>query len=688
MEWMPSPMSNFSQWRVKVKDWLGRVQPSESVLLGGTALVVGLASGAAVWAFKKAIDLIHQLIFVDLSVILVPYGGWTVVILPVLGGLMVGGIIHFFIGEERYHGVAGIMEAVALAGGRLRYKRMPAKAIASAVSIGSGASVGPEDPSVQIGSNLGSMLGQWFHFSEDRTRALVAAGAASGIAAAFNAPIAGVFFALEIILGEISGSALGVVVISAVISAVFTQAVSGLEPAFHVPAYAFNSAWELPLYLVLGLLTGPVAALYTRMLYIMHDIFHDRVHLPRWMKPLLAGLIVGLVGVFLPQIFGVGYETIESILLGESMGVSLLLVLMIVKLVLTPVSIAGGFLGGVFAPSLFIGATLGGAFGKVASLVFPGMQIAPPAFAMVGMAAVLAGAVHAPLTAVILLFEMTHDYRIILPLMFSVVVSMLVSQRLEHDSVYNLGLARKGIRLERGRDVELLETITVSEVMQPAPFTLLETDKLTKASKLFLHTHHHGVPVVNDRDELVGIFTIQDLDRNETERWSTLSIGDVCTRNLIFTYPDETIGLALRRMGAQDVGRLPVVERNNPRHLVGLLRRADLARAYDAALTRRAAMRHRVHQVRLDASTPEVVSVIELVIESNTLCEGKQIKEIPWPRGCIIASLRRGSEVLIPHGDTQLNAGDVLAVVAEGNARILLTELGKAEKPINTDKPL
>lgn len=678
---MPALPIKSAQLRRKFLDWWDRLQPSESVLLGGTALVVGLLSGAAVWLFKEAIDLVHQLLLVDLVAILARFGNWTVIFIPILGGLIVGAIIHHFIGEERYHGVAGIMEAVALAGGRLRYKRLPAKAIASAVSIGSGASVGPEDPSVQIGSNLGSMLGQWFHFSEDRMRALVAAGAASGIAAAFNAPIAGVFFALEIILGEISGSAFGVVVISAVISAVFTQAVAGLEPAFHIPAYAFNSAWELPLYLVLGLLTGPVAAFYTRMLYFMHDIFRDRVHLPRWLKPLLAGLVVGTVGIFLPQIFGVGYETIESILLGESMRIGLLIGLMFAKLVLTPISIAGGFLGGVFAPSLFIGATLGGAFGQVASQVFPGLQIAPPAFAMVGMAAVLAGAVHAPLTAVILLFEMTRDYRIILPLMFAVVVSMLISQHLERDSVYNLGLARKGIRLERGRDVELLETITVKEVMQPAPFTLLESDKLIKASELFLQTHHHGVPVVNDRDELVGIFTIQDLDRNEIERWSELTIGEVCSRNLVFAYPDETIGVALHRMGAHDVGRLPVVERKNPRHLVGLLRRADLARAYDAALTRRAAMRHRVHQVRLDASTPEKVSVIELMVKQGAFCEGKQIQEIPWPRDCIVASLRRGSEVFIPHGDTRIIAGDVLAIVAEEAARADLVELGEASAP-------
>lgn len=647
---------------------LDRLQPSESMVLGALALIVGLTSGASVWLFKWLIDLVHALAFEMFGTVLEPLGGWVVVLVPVLGGLVVGLLLYFFIGEERYHGVAGIMEAVALAGGRLRYKRMPVKAIASAISIGSGASVGPEDPSVQIGANLGSMVSQALHLSDERMRSLVAAGAASGIAAAFNAPIAGVFFALEIILGEITGSALGVVVLSAVISAVFTQAVASPEPAFPVPAYAFNSTWELPLYLGLGLLSGPIAALYVRFLYIAQDVFDLRIKALRWLKPAIAGLVVGLVGIFLPQVFGVGYDTIGKILNGEKLGIPLLLGVMVAKLFLTPISIAGGFPGGVFAPSLFIGAALGGTFGQVASQVFPQMNIIPAAFAMVGMAALLAGAVHAPLTAILLLFEMTHDYRIILPLMLAVVVSLLISQHIQRDSVYTLGLARKGIRLERGRDVDVLETVTVGEVAQAAPFTLLATDTLKGASETLISTHHHGVPVINELGNLVGIFTLEDLDRSEPETWATRTVGETCTLNPLIAFPDETIGVALRRMSARDIGRLPVVARDDPGQLIGLLRRSDLARAYDAALTRRATLRHSVHQTHLDAVTPEKVKIVEVLIQSGSLCAGKQMKDVPWPRDSIVASLRRGRQVMIPHGDTVLKTGDVLAIVAENPA--------------------
>jgi CIC family chloride channel protein len=559
------------------------------------------------------------------------------------------------------------MEAVALAGGRLRYQRAPVKVVAAALSIGAGASVGPEDPSVQIGANLGSMLGQVLRLSDDGVRALVAAGAAAGIAAAFNAPIAGVFFSLELILGELSGSSLSIVVLAAVISAVVTQALSGPQPAFAVPAYQFKSAAELPLYLLLGLLAGPVAALYTRSLYAAQDAFHAW-SAPRWIKPAAAGLIVGLVGLFLPQIQGVGYDSIGKILNAQPFGLGLLLALLAAKLLMTAVSIGGGFPGGVFAPSIFLGAALGAAFGLVAGQLFPGLGLRPQAFAMVGMAAVLAGTVHAPLTAIILLFEMTNDYRIILPLMFAVMVSLVLSQALERHSVYGLGLSRKGVHLQRGRDVRVLEGITAGEVMQPANASLHETDTLQAAADTLFQSRHHGLPVLNAAGDLVGIITLQDLDRAQADgNFQNQTVGDVATRELVVAHPDDTMDLALQRMSVRDLGRMPVVDRDNPRRLLGILRRTDIVRAYDLALTRRVMTRHQAQQIRLGAYAG--VNVEELRIEPGAACIGKPVKAITWPDDSILVTLRRGRQVIIPHGDTVLQAGDVLVVAAEGDAR-------------------
>lgn len=657
-------------------------QSRTTLMYGGLAISIGLASGIGVYIFKYLIDFFHQLFFNDLNPLLASFVKWGVLFLPVLGGLLVGLIRHFFIGEEKHHGVAGIMEATALAGGRLRYNRIPAKTISSALSIGSGASVGPEDPSVQIGANIGSMVGQKLHLSDEAIRTLVAAGAAAGISAAFNAPIAGVFFALEVILGQIGATSMGAIVISAVASAVITQALSGSQPAFIIPKYAFNSAWELPLYFGLGLLAGPLAAIYVQSLYAAQDLF-KRWRFPAFLKPAAAGLAVGITGIFLPQIFGVGYETIEQVLSGDNPGLYLLFSLVVGKLILTSVSVGGGFMGGVFAPSLFLGAVLGAAYGAISGSLFPGMALSTAAFAMVGMAAVLAGAVHAPLTAIILLFEMTNDYRIILPLMFSVIVSMLISQILQRESVYTLGLMRKGIQLNRGRDIEILQAITVEEVMQSHPPVLMETDSLERAEDVFRESKFYALPVVNVLGNLCGILTIRDLEEARARENPAAVVFEISTRDPITAFPDENINQALLKMSPKDLGRLPVVSRENPSQLVGWLRRNDIIRAYEIAITRRTALRHRVQQIRLDAFSPEQVNITEITVQPGSACANHLVNEIKFPKESMIATLRRGRRTIIPRGDTLLRPGDELVVVTDGQAKQVIEALCSPQEKRN-----
>ncbi len=659
--------------------WLNRLLAKEALLMGGGAVLVGLLSGAGVWVFKRLIDLFHLAAFDGLGGLLAPLGGWTVAILPVIGGIAVSLIVRYLVGYERLQGTVGVMESVALAGGRLRYQRAPAKTLAAALSIGAGASVGPEDPSVQIGANLGSMFGQWLRMSDDRMRTLVAAGAASGIAAAFNAPIAGVFFALEIILGEIGGASLGIVVIASVVSAVFTQAVSGREPAFAIPAYSFNSLWDLPLYLGLGLIAGPISAGFIRSYYLARDLF-SKWQIPHWLKTASAGLAVGLIGIFVPRIFGVGYDTISEVLNKNDLAIGVLMVLLAAKIILTSASLGGGFIGGVIAPNLFVGAVLGGAFGRLMASAFPSLSIDPPAFALVGMAAVLAGTAHAPLTAILLLFEMTNDYRIILPLMFAVVVSLLISQSIQRDSIYTLGLSRLGIRLDRGRDIEVLQSILVGEVMQKKVRPLKASASLGRAAATLERRHSHGAAVVDEKGKLMGVLALQDIDHAYSEGNRHVHVGDVCTIDLQVTFPDETLAVALQRMSQGDYGRLPVVDRQNPHKLVGMIHRADVIRAYDIALTRRAAQRHRAQEIKLEAITPEKVNVSEVAVDEKAVCAGKKMKEITWPEDCVIASLRRGSRVIIPRGETVLRPGDVLVVVAREEISRAVLDLCGARK--------
>jgi chloride channel protein, CIC family len=425
------------------------LKPSESAILAIVAVLVGLGSGIGVWLFGRLINLTHEFYFGVIGAEISQFGAWTIVLIPCLGGLVVGLLARYsiYIHKEKFAGVAEIKRSVALENGRLRYKRAPARIFASILSIGSGASVGPEDPSVQIGSNFGSMIGQIIQLPPERIRALTAAGAAGGIAAAFNAPIAGVFFAMEVILGSLGGRAFGFLALAAVASAVFTQAVLGREPAFHVPHYTYNSLWELPLYFALGLITGPIAAFYARMIHVMKDRF-DKWNVPRLVKPVAAGFILGVVAIWLPEVLGFGYATIGDVLKGAMPPLLALIGLFVAKLLLTPICLGGGFFGGVFAPALFIGAMLGAAYGVVVQELFPALNLEPSAFALVGMAAMLAGAIHAPWTAIIVMFEMTGDYHIILPLIFATTISLVVSQRIERESVYTIGLARAGIHLD------------------------------------------------------------------------------------------------------------------------------------------------------------------------------------------------------------------------------------------------
>lgn len=643
------------------KKFLEALTGFESVNLVGSALLVGLTTGLMVILFKLGFEWLNERMFPE------EVAWYWILALPVAAGLLVGAIKKYILPKENLHGTAAIMQSVALSGGKLPFGWMPAKTIAAMISIGGGASVGPEDPSVVIGSNIGSMISKFFRLSEDRMRTMVAAGAASAIAAAFNAPIAGVFFAFEIIVGELTGAHAGLILIAAVTSSALTQAWVGKSPAFLVPKYALGSFWELPLYLLLGLAAGAIGALYIKLLYRSHDIFHD-LKWHQMAKTAFAGLLVGLVGLALPngigsRVMGVGYGTIGEALnpdVATQLTIGVMLVLMIAKLLLTPISIGGGFVGGVFAPSLFIGAMLGGVFGGVADLLFPGLAISPSAFALVGMAALLVGAVHAPLTSILLLFEMTNDYRIILPVMLASAGALLISQWLQPDSVYHFGLARQGIRLDRGRDVEVLSTVSVGEAMKKDYPTLREDMDLEQAADFLAEQRHHGLAVVNSDGDLIGILTVQDIDSGRGP-----TVGEAMTVKTEIAFEDENLSAALKRMSKRDIGRLPVVSRAAPRKLIGMLRRADVITAYDLALTRRAAHKHKRSTERLRAFEGTAMDVTEVVVEAGSLVAGKKLMEMLFPRECVIASVRRQGQVFIPRGDTEIKPGDVLVIVMD-----------------------
>jgi CIC family chloride channel protein len=452
------------------------------------------------------------------------------------------------------------MEALATKGGRIRARVAAVKILASSICIGSGGSAGREGPIVQIGSTFGSTLGQLFRLPQDWIKTLVACGAAGGISATFNAPIAGVFFAHEVILGRILTRHFGFVVISSVVASVVAHAFLGNLQTFSVPAYTLKSYWELGLYFILGAACALIAVAFIRSLYKTEDIF-DAIRIPEYVKPALGGIAVGLLGLYNPFLFGVGYEGVEQALLAK-IGLITLVALLLLKIVATSFTLGSGGSGGIFAPSLFMGAMFGGAFGDAAHRLLPGIVAPSGAYALVGMAAVFSAAARAPITAIIILFEMTRDYAIILPLMLAVVVSTLISHRLSSESIYTLKLKRKGLSLRQQEEIDLLEKVSVEEVMTRDFPTVPAEMTLTEVIGVFAKSKHHGFPVVDKEGNLKGMVTLADVEAKMGSS-QELTVADIATTTLITAYPDETLHDVVHRLGTSEIGRIPVVDRKD-----------------------------------------------------------------------------------------------------------------------------
>ena len=648
---------------------LDRMQPSETTVLIGTALVVGLGAGVGAVIFRWLIDAVTRIAFTGGKGALAFLGEYYVILIPAIGGLFVGPMIYFFAREAKGHGVPEVMEAVALRGGRIRPIVAVVKSLASSICIGTGGSVGREGPIAQIGSALGSSLGQALKLSDDRIRNLVACGAAGGIAATFNAPIAGTIFALEIILGEFSATYFSTVVIASVTASAVGRAVFGNYPAFVVPPYSLVSPWEFSLYAVLGVLATVVGVAFVIMLYKFEDIF-DAWQIPEYLKLVPGGLLIGVIGLYFPQTFGVGYPAIEQALHNES-PLTMMALLLVVKLLATSITLGSGGSGGVFAPALFLGAMLGGSFGAVAHNLFPAVTAMPGAYALVGMAAVFAAAARAPITSVLILFEMTGDYRIILPLMLTTVISTFLAERLYKESIYTLKLSRRGVRLEQGRDIDVMQAVRVDEVMTTQIDTVPAMMSLPALAQAFERTHHHGFPVLDDKGDLYGIVSIQDLDRalagNQIDQ---LTVGDITTNKLVTVYPDEPMWAALKRMAPRDLSRLPVVDRENPRRLLGIIRRSDLVKAYNVGIVRRVERQHRADQLRMGRLTG--AEFVEFEITENSPVVGKMVHEVHLPEGCIVVCIRRGRQLIVPHGSTEFDIDDHITVFSTSE---YLTEL-------------
>ncbi len=582
--------------RLKTKSLslIDRIRTNEVVTGLTLAIVVGVVAGLGAVGFRWLISEVQTLFFSNGADYLGFMGPYYIILLPAVGGLIVGLLIRYGAREAKGHGVPEVMESVALKGGRIRPRVSVVKALASSVCIGSGGSVGREGPIVQIGSSFGSTVGQWLGLSDDWVRVLVACGAAGGISATFNTPIGGVFFAMEIILGRFVTPKFGYVVISSVVADFVAHVFLGSQPSFGIISYEMASYWETLSYATLGIVAALAATVLIRVLYRLEDLF-DAWRIPEFLKPAIGGLGIGLIGLYSYDLFGVGYGdvfwtstmSVNQALLGE-IALSSLAILLLLKITATSLTLGSGGSGGIFAPSLFIGAMLGGALGTVAHQFFPGYIAPSGAYALVGMAAVFAGATRASFTAIIMLFEMTRNYTIILPLMIAVVISTVIARALNRETIYTRKLVRRGVDLRQLNKASPLREVTVEEAMTWDFPTVLETMPIRELVTKLRRTGHHGFPVVNEKNEFVGVVTITDVEAAMTKGSpSDLTVKDIASRSVVVAYPDEYIHDVFIKLGSRDVGRIPVVDRRNPKRLLGVLRRHDVLTAYSKTIMRK-----------------------------------------------------------------------------------------------------
>jgi H+/Cl- antiporter ClcA/CBS domain-containing protein len=560
-----------------------RLSSENLVLL--LAAAVGLGTGLGVVGFRYLIGwcrhLFQELLLGNLAKAVQPYGleqlgFWVPALAPLLGGLLIG-VLKVALPLPNFSLSSWVSPSRAFLP---RPSWIPLKLVAAAISLGAGASLGPEAPSVESGALLGSLVGQNLRLARERVQLLMAAGAAAGLAAGFNAPIAGVFLALELALARtFTTSAVSVVVLAAVVSALIAQVGLGAQPAFLLPtitqpafvlpAYELHSLLEVPLYLGLGLLASLVSLAFGYALeWVKHLFGSGRLAAwPAWSKPILGGGILGCVGLGIPLALGVGYETIESILQGVPFSLGQLSLLLLGKVFLSAVSVGSGFVGGTFAPALFLGAVLGAGYGQVVGRVLPAFALSPPAaYAMVGMGAVLAASVRAPLTAILLLFEMTRDYHIALPVMAAVGLSIWLTEHLHPPVVYPSARRRQEPK-----------GLTVQEVMVPPSLLLQQDTPLREALERLLQQKCHSALVVDRQDRLRGILTLEDLERALAHRGAgevaELTVEQVSQLPVLTTFPDEAVAVAAEPMYEYDLRQLPVVSREDPEHVVGLLDR-------------------------------------------------------------------------------------------------------------------
>lgn len=587
--------------------------PGEGTLTIVIAAFIGLSAGLANIMFRTTVDFFHHSVFQgglvalfgEHSVELFESGkvfifndlGYKVLLLPLIpmfGMLLLIPLSYFFPGQVNGYGFTKFLRKVNIEGGRIKFRSIFLKTMSTSLTIGTGGSAGVEGPIAMVGGAVGSKVGQFFRVSGDRMKVYIAAGCAGGIGAMFNAPMAGVFFASEIVLlGTYEMSSFSALVVSSALATVISRAYYGEHPAFPIPDYNIvNPLVEIPLYVVMGIVIGVIAVIHIRMFYRIRDYF-DGIKVHPYIKPIIGALIIGMVGICFPQVMGDGYFYIEKVLKDDGV-LWIMFLLIFLKMIMTGVTLGSGGAGGVFAPALFIGAMIGGAYGAFCYYLFPNYVAGSGAYAAVGIGAFLAATTHSPLTAIFLLFEMTGNYKIIVPVMLASIIGTVVSKHLYHDSIDTVDFSREGIDIHEGRETAVMRSLKVGLAMQEDVAFISEHANVNQLLKIFsMVSHSFYFPVLAESGEkagqMVGIISLQDVKSiiHDEELRLCATVGHICTREVVTLSPDDSFYDAMTMFVMKGIEEIPVVESKQNRWVVGMLKRTDVITAYNREVLKR-----------------------------------------------------------------------------------------------------
>ena len=569
----PSGSGKSSWWEAGSSRWISFLAAREEQVFLVLTLLIGALVGLTVVAFIVVTERVGARLY--------PVGSapWRRLLVPSIGSLAMGYLLFRFFPDARGSGVPQTKEALYAREGRITLSTVVGKFFCTSVTLACGIPLGREGPAVQVGGGIASVLGRKLGLRPERVKSLIPVGAAAAIAAAFNTPLAAVLFALEEVVGDLHAPVLGSVVLASATSWGVLRMMLGNDPLFQVPQYSLVNPWELVVYAVLGVAGGLVSVAFTELLLKTRLWFAKLPRKTVWYQPLAGGLLIGVMGWFVPQVMGVGYKYVGDVLNG-GMALKLAIALLLLKLVATAISYASGNAGGIFGPSLFMGAMLGGLIGGVAKHFFPAYVAEPGAYALVGMGTAFAGIIRAPMTSVVMIFEITRDYAVIVPLMISNLVSYFVASRIQRKPIYEVLAEQDGIHLPRPESYSRRSQRQVVGVMRPATQVLQADESLESAVDRIRQATDRTWPVM-DQHGILGLLNREDVVNARNLKEPPKQVGDLVeSREFSHLHSDQTFDQALERMGAARLDVLPVVSRANLHDILGVVRLRDVLQAY------------------------------------------------------------------------------------------------------------